>query len=488
MGIGDRIKEAVRNFLEIDTSNGVSVTIRQLMDFEAETFKNRIWYRGRSNELEQLYRSLNDEMGNTHFWGSRPTTGTKLRKIHTGLPGLIVDVLTDVCIDDLNSIDAGKRQEDWDAIAEDNKFAKILSRAVKDTLYLGDGAFKFSYDSAISSFPIIEFFPADRVDFVYDRGRLIEITFKTKKHIKHKAYTLKEHYTKEGITYTLENFEGKEVDMSDFEEFQNLQPITNNAAFMAAVPLMLKESATYEGRGKSIFDGKHEAFDSFDEVYSQWMLAIRKGQIKTYIPDVFLPRDPKTGEIRAYNDFDNDFIQLESDMSEGSTKQISTTQGEIQYEALLASYCTALDLCLQGLISPSTLGIDVKKLDNAEAQREKEKATLYTRNKVLSVLVETIPEVVKTALAFYDNLSNKAFTDIDVVLNFGGYANPSFEAQVETIGKASQYGIMSIETQVEELYGDDKDEDWKAEEVERIKAEKGITEMDEPAVNIDAAT
>ena len=55
---------------------------------------------------------------------------------------------------------------------------------------------------------------------------------------------------------------------------------------------------------------------------------------------------------------------------------------------------TALDLCLQGIISPSTLGIDVKKLDNAEAQREKEKATLYTRNAIVEALQEELPEVI----------------------------------------------------------------------------------------------
>ena len=70
---------------------------------------------------------------------------------------------------------------------------------------------------------------------------------------------------------------------------------------------------------------------------------------------------------------------------------------------------------------------------------------------------------------------------------FGGYANPSFEAQVETVGKANQSGIMSVETAVEELYGDDKKDDWKQKEVQRIKAERGIVEMEEPAVNQSAA-
>ena len=41
---------------------------------------------------------------------------------------------------------------------------------------------------------------------------------------------------------------------------------------------------------------------------------------------------------------------------------------------------------------------------------------------------------------------------------------------------------MSTEACVGELYGNDKDEEWKEEEVRRIKEEKGIIEADEPSV------
>ena len=41
---------------------------------------------------------------------------------------------------------------------------------------------------------------------------------------------------------------------------------------------------------------------------------------------------------------------------------------------------------------------------------------------------------------------------------------------------------MSIEAQVEELYGDKKDQEWKDEEVLRLKKEAGIEVTDEPSV------
>ena len=45
---------------------------------------------------------------------------------------------------------------------------------------------------------------------------------------------------------------------------------------------------------------------------------------------------------------------------------------------------------------------------------------------------------------------------------------------------------MSIEASIDELYGDSRDDEWKKEEVERLKAEQGIvTGMEEPAVSMD---
>lgn len=45
---------------------------------------------------------------------------------------------------------------------------------------------------------------------------------------------------------------------------------------------------------------------------------------------------------------------------------------------------------------------------------------------------------------------------------------------------------MSVDAAVDELYGDDKDNDWKAEEVSRIKSELGIAELEEPGVNTES--
>ena len=212
------------------------------------------------------------------------------------------------------------------------------------------------------------------------------------------------------------------------------------------------------------------------------MDALRSGRSKQYVPECFCPRNPNTGEIIQPNTFDMRYIKSDNDMQENSHNKIVTEQPEIRSDDYLQTYITALDLCLQGIISPSTLGIDVKKLDNAEAQREKEKATLYTRNAIVKSLQNILPRFIEMIIKSYDTLTQNVLEDVKCTVTFGEYANPSFESQVETVGKAKTQGIMSIERSVEELYGSTLTPEAKAEEVERIKSEQGISELNEPSL------
>ena len=254
---------------------------------------------------------------------------------------------------------------------------------------------------------------------------------------------------------------------------------------MLAEYVSFYSSDKFEGRGQSVFDAKRDNFDALDETWSQWVDALRAGRTKTYIPENLIPRNPNTGELLKPNAFDNRFIKLAPSMSENNDSKINTESAPIQHDSYLATYITALDLCLQGIISPSTLGIDVKKLDNAEAQREKEKATLYTRQTIVAELQRVLPVLIQSVFHAYQTLNKQALKEVECDVTFGEYANPSFESQVETVGKAKAQGIMSIEASIDELYGDSRDDEWKKEEVARLKAEQGIVDVQEPAVNMD---
>ena len=485
--LNENIKKTVRSWLNVAPANPYNFQINEMLDFEGHAIRNRIWYRGDSNELEQFYQQNREYADKNKFWASKCTPGMDMRKIHTGLPGLIVRTLSSVVLPDMNEFEfeSPEQEQIWKEISKENKFRKKMESALKEALYIGDGAFKVVIDTNLSDYPILEWYPGDRVEFVYHRDRIREIVFKTPYKDKNQIYVLNERF---GYGYIKnELYLGNRlVDIKSIKATESLSDISFDKALILAEPFMIYESAKYEGRGGSIFDGKLDNYDSLDETWSQWMDALRAGRAKTYVPECLVPHDPENGMLIKPNPFDNRYFAADGDMREGQKNQVVTDQPIIPHESYLASYVTALDLCLQGVISPSTLGIDTKKLDNAEAQREKEKTTLYTRNAIVEAIQETLPEVVSMCINANYILQRQSPVDVKVNIPFGEYANPSFESQVETVAKAKQSGIMSIERCVEELYGDSLDEHCKEEEITRLKTEQGIATVDVPDIRLDA--
>ena len=476
------LKNAIRSWLNLTSANGLQIQIDELLDFDANAFVNEIWFRGDGYEIEQLYQSIPD--CKYSFWGAVSTKGLEIRKIHTGLPKIIVNTLTNICVDDMQDVKIQHigKENMWREIEKENEFKALVKKAVKKALVTGDGAFKISVDTDLSQYPIIEFYEADRIEVKRDRGRVREIRFKkafTKQGV---SYVLKECYGYGYIEYKLYDEYNNEIQLDKLESTKDLQNVYFDKSLMMAEYLSFFASDKWEGRGQSIFDSKRDNFDALDEAWSQWIDALRANRTKTYIPEDLLPRDPMTGAIKRGNPFDNRFIATGTPMQENATSKIETQNGVIDSNSYINTYITALDLCLQGLISPSTLGIDTKKLDNAEAQREKEKTTLYTRQTIIESLQECIQNLIDKVFKVMNIMQNTALEDTEAEVTFGEYANPSFESQIETVGKAKTQGVMSTESIVEELYGDSKSDEWKAEEVKRIKAEQGIAELEMPSI------
>lgn len=169
------------------------------------------------------------------------------------------------------------------------------------------------------------------------------------------------------------------------------------------------------------------------------MEAVRAGRPKTYIPQSLIPRNKKTGALmKGINVFDNKFIEINDEAEEDGKNRIHVEQPAIPTDSYMNTYITALDQVLQGIISPSTLGIDTKKITdpNSAAQREKEKTTLYTRGKIVKAIQKTLPKLVNITFKAIDTQKKeKQLRDVLVTIKFGEYANPSFEAQVETVAK-----------------------------------------------------
>ncbi|XZM79231.1 capsid protein [Clostridium perfringens] len=476
------LTKAAIKYLNVQPALTNPITIQEAYTFETNVIRNKLWYRGEPYELDQFFKNISsDPVNKARFWSAVPSEDLSIRKIHSGLPAMIADKLSDIVVADLDSIEVTGEADNtlWEEIRKDNKFDDMLGDIIANTLVSGDGAFKLSIDTEISKYPIIEFFDGDKVEYITQRGRLKEIKFYTFYTKNNRQYKLSETYGKGYINYNLYDSNGNEVSLNTLDETRELVDVTYKDDFIMAVPLMFFKSPKFEGRGKSIFDNKSDAFDALDEVISQWIDAIRDGRVQKYIPEDLVPKDIN-GNLMKPNPFDNRFLKVGSSLAEDAKNEIDMKQANINYEAYVESYSNAIDMCLQGIISPSTLGIDLKKTDNAEAQREKEKTTLYTRGKMVDILTEVIPELVNIILKTNDVLNKKNTGEYEVSIVFGEYASPSFDTVVETVGKAKTYGVMSIEQCIEEMYGDTWTDEEKKEEIQRIKEQNGYLVAEEP--------
>ena len=492
MKFTERVRNMLRDFLRIEPAYGQSITIRESMTWETSCIRNNVWYRSDAAEIEQFFKAVdgNGFESTGRFWASAPS-GDDVRKAHSGLPAIMVNTLAYIVKSDLQDIELNGNDTTattWEEISKDSAFHDLVGEAVSGALVMGDGAFKISIDKEVGKYPILEFWGGDRVEYRRKHGRVYEVIFKTPYVTeKGKELLLCEIYGVGRISYELWD-DDKRIDLSTVPELSAYKDVRWDGDFSLAVPLMIYKSQRYPGRGRSIFENKTDAFDAHDEVISQWIDAVRAGRVVKYIPEELIPKNPENGRMQgtaAVKSFGSFFVEVESTHRENDSPKIDAVQPEIRYEAFVESYAATLNMCLQGIMSPATLGIDVGRMASAESQREKKDVTGYTRNAITDALEKVLPQVIEAVLMAYDLSNERAPGVYSAKVSFGEYGAPDFDSRVATISAASTGGIMSIEAQVEELWGASKDKDWKEQEVARIKRDKGILEAEEPMVGAE---
>ena len=415
------LQNFIARLFRIEPARDRVITIREAHTFRENVIQNKLWYLGDGVTLEQYFKKTAKwDVEKARFWAA--TAQGNVRKIHSGIVGTVVDRYKDIVLADLDAVDFGENmdilEERWNEIFEGSKLNDVIGDAIVGALSSGDGAFKITADEC-SPYPIVEFYDAEDVEYVYIHSTLREIKFYTTYRNRNKDYRLQETYGYGYVRYKLYDDAGKEAPLQFLPETAHLIDFGFDESLILAVPLKILTSTRYKNRGKALFEGKTDVLDGLDETISQWMDAIRMGRIKRYIPQNLIPRDEETGELLPANPFDNDFIAIGDDMGENASHQVEISQPQISYEAYVNSYANFLDMALQGIISPSTLGIDLKKTDNAESQREKEKVTLHVRGKIVDALNSTLPELFKTILQCDDIMNGNNPGEYEISVKFG---------------------------------------------------------------------
>lgn len=493
MNIIEAIRRRILKFLKIErlseNPNGERFTfICDEDNIKKQKLKEyKMWYIGDSDELlnyytnQQLYENAEEPIYNrnkkNYFWGISSTEGD-IKRVHSGIPNAIVATLTNAIGVPKTSISDAELNAKLDRIKKKNDFESLLNQQqMPMTAVEGWGAFKINIDKTISDTVMIQYYEAENVEFVYKSGILVGIIYKDYYRYNNKDYVLLEtRRIANGnslIEYELfrmgKNDEVYPVECDEVPELSNLKSlIIPNFNKILGVPSKFFYDPLNKNYGKSIFAGKIDLFDDLDQILSQDSQTVRVSTPVEYYPIDVLERQ-RNGQPKMPKVYNRQFLKKETAPNGDGTTDgtIQTTQPQLNFDQYSQDAQDKLGFILTGLLSPATMGIDIAKKDNADAQREKEKITIMTRNNIINKETMIVKDLLSLCLSLQEYLDTGTITlqDYDISVNFNEFANPSFESELQTLGPAWSDGQISTSRYVELLWGDKLSDEEKALEV-----------------------
>ena len=455
-----------------------------------------IWYGGDGDELLNFYTHQNTLEYNFEPWYSRnkreyfwaiSSTEKGIKRTHSGQPRNIVDTLVNIIkfpvIDCAETESADGKFNRLTQIINDCNLKKIYkNKQLPLTLVEGWGCFKINWDKSLSDYPYPIYYRAEQVDFIEKSNRIIGIIFKDyytdgdkKQMLMIETRTIKydEATKKRYLDIEKQLFRANESNefVDPIEQpwnelvpelkdaYENRHVRVDDCTLLLAVPCIIFENtARVGGPGRSIFTGKIDLFDDLDQCLSQNSNAVRKSTPVEYFNSDFLERDPETGipiQPKAY-DRKYSIYSGQRDANGGSTvnEPVQVTQPNLDFEQYSTNAVQILLQIVNGVMSPATLGIDIAKKDNAEAQREKEKVTIFTRNAIIEAEEIIYKDLCNQLLCSYELMHEGIITkkDYDISVKFSEFADDSYENKLEKLGQAFDNQLISEEMFMKKLY------------------------------------
>ena len=506
MKLMDVIRKRVLKFLGLEklSENPYSERLTFIQDEEnielQQLREYKTWYLGSADELlnfysnEELYGNTREPIYNrnrqNYFWGLSSIENS-IKRVHSGIPHSIVFTLTNIIGDfklQCGDKETEKRIEEI-IKANDLRF-KINQEEMPLTMVEGWGAFKINFDKALSDKPIIQFYEAMNCEFVYKSGCLLGIIYKDFYKYNGKNYVLIETRRKLNgdslIEYELFRLEDgeevKKVELSEIPDLADLQNVKiEGLNEVLGVPVKFFFDPYNKNYGRSIYAGKVDLFDDLDQILSQDSQTVRVSTPVEYYPVDLLERN-KDGQPRMPKVFNRQYVAKESmpDGDGNSDGNIQTTQPELNFDKFSENAKNKIDLILIGLMSPASLGIDLARKDNAEAQREKEKATIMTRNNIIDRNQVVLEKLFNLCLLVQEYMETGLITlkDYDIAVSYEEFANPSMENLMQVYGSAYVDGAISTKKYVELLWGNKLSDEEKIEEIAYLEQAKKQDNLD----------
>ena len=473
-----------------------------------------VWYDGDGDELLNFYTRENYIGFNyepfymrnkkNYFWAIS-STEAQIKRTHSGQPRNIVDTLVNIMPFPL--ISAGENTNKLQAVVRESGLEQVYKdEQLPLTLVEGWGCWKINWDKDVSDYPSVEYVSAENVDFIYKNGKIIGIVFKNYYTSDKKRYLLLETRSIEWKPNSAADAEGsegervlvitnelyelpmnmaatdddtplKKVDLKTVPELESVEERIEIGPFdkLFAVPCVLLGNTSRQwGYGRSIFTGKIDLFDDLDQALSQSSNAVRLSTPIEYIDEEYLERD-KNGLPKKPKAYDRKYVMMKGQKNGDGVatgQPVQITQPSVEFSRYSDHAVQILLQILNGILSPATLGIDIAKKDNAAAQREKEKVTIFTRNALINGeerILRSLMEQMLMAKEFMDTGAVSVHT-YDISVKFNEFADDSFENKLEALGKAYDMEEISTDMYLNKLYGDTLSEEERAAEKEFLES------------------
>lgn len=421
-----------------------------------------LWFLGSEDLLADFYKTKthNYSVVDTRAEYYYSNAGNNIRIVHSGLPSLISytksrlltsgELEFNVSIKEKEDL---KAKELLDEIFKDNKLDAIIKNSVVTESWGSRFAWKISYDSDVSEFPIVELYKPQDYQAIYKRGRLIEIIYLNHYEKDKTEYRLEEVYGKGYITYHLYmiNKDSTEVEVA-LTELEETAELTE-ASWEHKIILGGEKHLN-----KGDYDGLTSEFDALDETWSQLMDEIRLGRSEVYVPEMLLTN-------RTFNKFRKNYAELGNDERENGKNEITHIQPDIRVEQYARAIKEITSNCLVAVgLSPFTVGIndEVGANSSGESLTKREASSLRTRNEMLKEWEPFLEEMFKVLL-FANSLFNKTKynNDYEIKVSFGDYISPTRKDLIEETKTMIEASIIDTEKAIDEIYGNEITEEEK---------------------------
>lgn len=474
-------RDTVRNWLGVNNQPTLvtSVPLNQRTNRLDEYW---VWYaEPDAKKLTNFYMGMKGVIGKQDYFYCR-SAYEKNKKTHSGLPKAIVDTICNTTGIPTYKVEGDDVSDAYlKDICEKNDFANIIKQVMRPrTLVIGGGCLWVSNLKAVNErfdVPIFEFVDERECDIEMVGNIFISATKKTGYTHAGENYVLHEKRSYNLIENVLYNSKGNVVGLDKIPDTEHLESKINlNINDIAAIPVRYKNGVW--SYGSSIFAGKVDQFDDLDQTHSQISELVRKFTVVTFASAELFDKD-KQGNVLAPDEFDVRVMTLKASKRQDDKPLFERMYPSVVFSEIISAEVQQTISILQGILSPSSLGIEVQRNNNAEAMREKEKVTLVTRDDIIDNEKFVIKKALSIALKIYDYMNGRVPKDYSIAVDYPDFSSPTFEQLVATFLPMYAANAISPKQFVESLYGDTMTEEDKADEIAFLQESK------EPVTNMD---